>query len=133
MSFREKSAWIQLLSVLLVYGYYFVRVLPNGKPDAGLFLVCVFVLVAVQIVAHAAVAIPRPKEANARADERERSIAQRALVPAYYVAKLGMMAVLVMMLFSPERWASLHHLFLVLVLSTVVRLAMQIHLTRLAH
>ena len=57
MSFREKTAWISLLTTLVVWGYYFtvlLRALSAGNADGGnlmgMFVGCVVLLIAMQIV-----------------------------------------------------------------------------------
>ena len=86
MSFREKSAWISLLSISLIYGVYFWSVVHAG-PQAGFhfgsLLATVIALIVVQIVLHIVVAIAAPKEAKAPRDEREKLIELKATRIAY--------------------------------------------------
>lgn len=77
LSFQEKSAWLLFLSLLLVFGLYFASVLPsesaNVRPDQVLLFVGVVVLLVVlQIVGHALLAI---QDRRTEADERDRLIA----------------------------------------------------------
>ena len=62
LSFREKSLWLMLVSLVGVFGYYFVTVLPTDAVDVLPHQVVVFslalvVLVIAQIVGHALIAI----------------------------------------------------------------------------
>jgi uncharacterized membrane protein len=86
MSFREKSAWISLLSIALIYGVYFGSVIHAG-PHAGFhfgsLLATVIALIVVQVVLHIVVAIAAPKEAKAPRDEREKLIEFKASRIAY--------------------------------------------------
>jgi uncharacterized membrane protein len=86
MSFREKSAWISMLSISLICGAYFWSVIHAG-PHAGFhfgsLLATVIALVVVQIVLHIVVAIAAPKEAKAPRDEREKLIELKATQIAY--------------------------------------------------
>jgi hypothetical protein len=87
MPFREKSAWISLVSMSGIYGIYFWSVIHAG-PQAGGFrfgslLETIIALVVVQIVLTVAVAIFSPKEAKAPRDEREKLIELKAARVAY--------------------------------------------------
>jgi uncharacterized membrane protein len=86
MPFREKSAWISLLSSALIYGVYFWSVVSAG-PHAGFhfgsLLATVIALIVVQVVLHIVVAIAAPKEAKAPRDEREKLIELKATRVAY--------------------------------------------------
>ena len=94
MSFREKSAWISLISILLVSGFFFLRVpwtlTPSSSPKLvhGL-LFCVVALVVLEVVAHVVVAIRAPEDAQAPKDERERLIDLEATRAAHYVYAVG--------------------------------------------
>jgi hypothetical protein len=85
MSFREKSAWISLLSISLIYGVYFWSVVHAGPRGFhfGSLLATVIALIVVQIVLHIVVAIAAPKEAKAPRDEREKLIELKATRIAY--------------------------------------------------
>ena len=90
MPFREKSAWITLISMLASFGAYYglivARVVsPHGRDTLHLLFVCVGALVALQIILHVLAATLSPREANTAADERERHIRARALGVGYYV------------------------------------------------
>ena len=87
MSFREKSAWISMLSMSGIYGFYFWSVVHAG-PKAGGFhfgslLETIIALVVFQIVLTIAVAIFTPREAKAPRDERDKLIELRAMRVAY--------------------------------------------------
>jgi hypothetical protein len=86
MSFREKSAWISLLSIALIYGVYFGSVIHAG-PHAGFhfgsLLATVIALTVAQIVLHIVIAITAPKDAKAPRDEREKLIELKASRFAY--------------------------------------------------
>jgi hypothetical protein len=87
MSFREKSAWISLLSMAGIYGVYFWSVI-HARPEArglhfGGLLGTIVALVVVQIVLTVGVAIFAPTEANAPRDERDKLIELRAMRVAY--------------------------------------------------
>jgi hypothetical protein len=99
MSFREKSAWITLVSVLVCFGLYFWE-LVAGRVGAlaslHLLLAAVAALVVLQLVLTAVAAATTPKDARAPADERERLIQWRSQSIGYYV-----LMVLALLLFAP--------------------------------
>lgn len=80
MCFREKTAWISLLSMAGIYGLYFWSVIQH-RP--GSLLVTIIALVFVQTGLTIVVAVFDPKEAQARRDEREKLIDLRATRIAY--------------------------------------------------
>jgi hypothetical protein len=104
MSFREKSAWITLVSVLICFGVYFWELVAShaGGHRLGalaslhLLLLAVSALVMLQIALTAFAAATSPKDARAPADERERVIQWRSHSIGYYV-----LTVLALLLFVP--------------------------------
>jgi hypothetical protein len=96
MSFREISAWITLVTVLICFGVYFGgiasgSVSPRGLDTLHLLLVCVIALVALQCVLHWVAAALHPSDARAPKDERERLIQWRAQSLGYYVLMVGVL------------------------------------------
>lgn len=85
MPFKEKSAWIMaalLLSLGAAY-FYFVAVISSASgqlatPMLRSIIIYTVFLTILSIVGHTVIAILAPREANAAADERERSIFDRA-------------------------------------------------------
>jgi hypothetical protein len=100
MSFREKSAWITLISVLVCFGSYF------GGLAGGWFdrysissfhyaLISIVALVALQLVLHLIVALRNPQEARAPRDEREQLFVNRSRSIGYYVLMIWMIGLVV--------------------------------------
>ena len=90
MSFREKIAWISVVSTILVWGGFFGFMAATGGTAHGMVYVTGFVGAVVAqaiIVAAAAIvtALLSPKEASAARDERDRNISRRAYAYAYPV------------------------------------------------
>jgi hypothetical protein len=87
MSFREKTAWISLLSMSGIYGFYFWSVFRHGAQPGGVhfggLLGTIIALVIVQVVLTVAVAVVTPEEAKAPRDAREKLIELRAMRFAY--------------------------------------------------
>jgi hypothetical protein len=101
MSFREKSAWITLVTVLLCFGIYFGAILTgyidgHGRRSMHLLLLCVLVLVLLQLVLGRIAVLSTPGPERALRDERELQIQWRARSFGYYV-----LMVLAISLFIP--------------------------------
>jgi hypothetical protein len=101
VSFREKSAWITLVSVLVCFGAYFGSILTGRVSGQGfdtlhLLIVCVIGLVVLQVALNRIAAMTTPKDGRAPKDEREVLIQWRSHTFGYYV-----LVVLVLALFIP--------------------------------
>jgi hypothetical protein len=105
MSFREKTAWVSMVSSIGVYAYYFLTLwtaLRAGEAEGGrflgLFVLCVFAMVVIQVAAAILMTVLAPKEAILPIDERERAIERRAGSAAFFALN-GL--VLTAAMFSP--------------------------------
>ena len=92
MSFREKSAWITVITLLVVSVLFVLHMPPPWSlaPKPNLFMFHVLLLlvvsfVVIEIIAHVVVALRAPRDARAPRDERDRLIALKARSLAYYV------------------------------------------------
>jgi hypothetical protein len=94
MSFREKSAWITLVTVLICFGAYFgdlvaLRLRADGPIHAHtqfhLLFLSVLALVVLQCGLTWIAARLTPPDGRAPADEREREIQWRSHTLGYYV------------------------------------------------
>jgi len=129
MPFREKSAWISLLSVLAIYGYYFVSLARSDRHAAAGFgglLGTIVALVIVQTVLNIAVAIYKPKEAKAPRDERERLIDLRSTRCAYAGLATGVAFAIFFAGFNPPIVFNANALLFILVTAEALRNACQI-------
>ena len=122
MSFREKSAWITLVSVLLCFGAYFGTVFTHwGRLDprtnGWLLLSCVGAFVILQIALSVIAVLTTPKDGRSPQDERERTIQSRSHTIGYYV-----LVVLVLMLGLPLHLSHIaaHQLMLFALLALVI-------------
>lgn len=94
MSFREKSAWVTLIAILLVSVLFFLHgpdVL-SGDFDAWevhLVGLCIAAFIVIEVVAYIVLFIRYPKDARTPKDERERLIDLKATRLAAYVYVLG--------------------------------------------
>lgn len=97
MSFREKSAWITLVTVLGCFGVYFGVLVTGtvGHEGFGLlhvFLGCVAAMVLLQAALHALAA---RRSRKAPHDERERLIQLRSHTVGYYVLVAGVIGLFI--------------------------------------
>lgn len=100
MSFREKSAWITLITLVLMSSLWALHfpwerpftLAPEPNPFVFHSLVLATIsFVVIEIVAHVIVAVRAPREASARADERERLIGLKGTrLGAYVYAVLSL-------------------------------------------
>ncbi len=101
MSFREKSAWITVVTVLLCFGGYFGAIAAGWVPARGLgalYLLAhsVLALVVLQVVLIVIALRTTPKDGRAPRDEREAAILARSHTIGYYVLLIS-----VVLLFVP--------------------------------
>jgi hypothetical protein len=97
MSFREKSAWITLLTVVVCFGVYF-GALATGRVTRGfgevhLLLACVLVLAVLQLGLGFVAARTTPRDGRAPRDEREILIQARSHTLGYYLLIVLVLAV----------------------------------------
>jgi hypothetical protein len=103
MSFREKSAWITLITLVFVSLLWSAHwpwrraftLAPDPNPMVFHALVLATIsFIVIIIIAHVVVAIRAPREASAPADERERLIALKATrIGAYVYAGLSLSSI----------------------------------------
>lgn len=107
MPFREKSAWIMSIA-LLVGGFLYFGAVVSAWSEFGqlaspaiprivAYTVC---LVVIAIVGHIVIAALAPKDANAPVDEREKQIFTRAGYYSSYVFGAGVVTSLGIYVFS---------------------------------
>ncbi len=131
MAFREKLAWVTLGSMLITYSIYFWLLAtrfdlssPDGPPTVAMLALFGMVTVAqviVIVIATSVLAIRAQKDANAKADERDRAIARRGASVAYFVLMVGMILVGVVMPFGDPRWKITNAALLALVIAEATR------------
>lgn len=100
MPFREKSAWITLISVILTFGSYYGALALGLFPPMslasfhiGLGVIVGFVVL--QIVLRLIAFAMSPKDARLPRDERERMIEARSHTIGYYVQMAGILLVVI--------------------------------------
>ncbi len=125
MAYREQTAWLTLVAMLIAYTIYFGMVL-TGQVGPRLFdiLLPFGVIAAIQAVAvitgHIFLAIRNGPDAR-QADERDRAIARRGSTAGYYILIVGMIVVGVVMPFSDPAPKIVNTALLTIVLAETVR------------
>jgi hypothetical protein len=137
MPFREKSAWVSLISSLVVYGWYFATytaALTAGHATRALFsgrlVRTFFVLVVLGIALQVVIAVRAPSDANAPADERERLISLKATRIAYAVLATGVVLAIGALWAGSESFFAMNMLFFFFVAASVANYATEIVLFR---
>jgi uncharacterized BrkB/YihY/UPF0761 family membrane protein len=127
MAFREKTAWLTLVTMLIAYGAYFGIVGPQVDFGARHLADIIWTFGAVaaahamaMIVGCVVLAIMARREAQASADERDHAIERRGTAIAYYVLIVGIVLVGVVLPFSGPPWRIINAALGVLVLAEVV-------------
>lgn len=102
MSFREKNAWIAVVTAIVVWGYYFAVVWQgvgartlDGQALWNLFLICMGLTIALMLGLNLLAARRRMKDFGAAPDELEREVesgAARVTKPLFEWAVLGISA-----------------------------------------
>jgi hypothetical protein len=100
MSFRERTAWITLATILICLGVYYGAITSglvayNTWNAFHLALVSLAALALLQVVLNLAASVLNPKDARTPRDERERMIHARSHIIGYYVLMLGLAGLLV--------------------------------------
>ncbi|MEO0366743.1 MAG: hypothetical protein AAF265_14765 [Pseudomonadota bacterium] len=128
--FEEKSAWIQLIALIVVLGGYFFVALQmhtGGVHDirayVPVFAVSVILLVIVMVFGHiAAVAMTR----NDDRDERDNVIAWRSEYLSSWVVAVGVLAAITAMVFGINTVLVAHGLLLSLLASELLSSSLKI-------
>lgn len=90
MSFREKSAWIQFLTLAIIAGGYYLAIYLDWIPSSGaehfrILSRCIGAFIVIQIVLHIIAALQNLDDARSPRDERETAISHRSHTYGYYV------------------------------------------------
>lgn len=128
MSYREKIAWLSLITMAVTFGPYFAIVaagpplgeaLPNLR-QLGLFAVIAIVQMLILGVGHLYLRRRSPQDARTPPDERDRAIMRRSISSAYYVLIAGMILVGCVMPFSSSGWTITNAALVMIVAAEVV-------------
>ncbi len=138
LSFKEKSTWISLIIMLVVWGYYFNEIrltLGDGVVERietiVMFVVALVILVVLNIAGHIIIAVGSPREANEPEDERDRLILQRAGNISGSV--LGVAVIIIAGAGMFQKYSSVlmaHMLLLALIISQITEDALRLYYYR---
>jgi uncharacterized membrane protein (DUF485 family) len=139
MTFREKSAWIMFLALLVVGVVYFYLVgvtwSESGQlaqpmlPQVVIYTVCLVVLA---VISHIVIAIMAPKEADMPADEREKQVIVRAGHYSSYVLAAGVVLSLGLYLYLRDGDLLFYTIFASLMAGQIAEYVLQITFYRTA-
>lgn len=136
MSFREKSAWITFVSLVVAFTpfFFFSYQALTGQLGHGRARTLAFLLIAgfvvLEVVLHAAAAALSPQDARTPRDERERLIAMRAAHAAYPVLLAGGLASAAVIHVTTSAWVMQQAVLFTVVLAELVKFGVQIVLFR---
>lgn len=107
MSFREKSAWVTLIAILLVSLLFFThgpRVFAGrvGAWELHLVGICIAAFVLIEVVAHLVLYLRNPRDARTPKDEREQLADLKATRLAAYVFVLGSFVAILTSVHAPN-------------------------------
>lgn len=98
LSFQEKSVWVSLIAIVVVFGYHFSEVFGTTEVTTSGDLVVrligvIIMLVVIEIALHILIAVSEIQDAadGGAMDERDRLIATRASRNAYFVLFIGVL------------------------------------------
>jgi hypothetical protein len=131
MPFKEKIAWISVVTTVIVWGSYFAYVLATGWERPGMVYIVGFVgavIVQAVLVASAAIvtALLAPADASAASDERDRAVAHRAYAFAYPVLLTLIVCVAASMHFGVHAIGMAYGIMAAIVVAEIVHYAAQI-------
>lgn len=131
-SFQEKSSWVTLATVVVVFGFYFAVSLPGATVDIRphqvfRFTGFVVILAAIQVIGHVAIAL---HDRRTQTDERDRLIALRGTRNGAYVLSAGVFGALCVGLLVPGNFAFMHALLGAWVVAQLVETGSRLWLYR---
>ena len=129
MPYREKTAWLTLIAMVVTCGPYFAIVawdflprepLPNVR-QLGLYAVAAVAYGLILGIGYLYRSRVSPEEARTPPDERDRAIMRRSISFAYYVLMAGVIEVGVVMPFSSSGWTIINAALFTIVAAEIVR------------
>lgn len=128
MPYREKTAWLSVVTMLITFGPYFVFAAlqsPEGDAVPNVGQLAIFALTAVvQVIilgaGHLVLRRGSPDDARTPPDERDREIIRRSISYAYYVLIVGMILVGCVMPFNSDGWAIINAALFMIIAAEIV-------------
>ena len=126
MTFQEKSNWILVVIMGVVYGWYFAVVLPEARSTPvddidyqTTLLLMVIPLVVIAAISHIVIAALSPKDSDA-SDERDKWIDLHGSRVEVYVLSVGALGSLFLAMAEFEHFWIAHAILATLVLSEII-------------
>ncbi|MGA8025625.1 MAG: hypothetical protein WB992_00655 [Bryobacteraceae bacterium] len=128
MAYREKTAWLSLIAMVVTFGPYFTVVASGshsgeGMPNLrqlGLFAVAAIVQMLILGVGHLVLRRVSALDSRSTPDERDRAIMSRSVRSAYYVLIAGMILVGCVMPFHSSGWTIINAALFMIVAAEIV-------------
>ena len=128
MPYREKTAWLSLLAMLVTFGPYFTLVATRALPSEpmpnlrqlSLFAVTAIVQMFILGIGHLYLRRGSTQEARVPLDERDQAIMRRSVSSAYYVLIAGMILVGCVMPFRSGGWSIVNAALFMIIAAEVV-------------
>lgn len=128
MAYREKTAWLTLLCMIVAYGIYFPMMALRETPPTLFDILWSFGIVAglqaVAVILGSIVFAIQTEPAARRADERDKAIARRGASAGFYVLMAGTILVGVVMPFTEPAPKIVNTTLLALVIAQAVSLVL---------
>jgi hypothetical protein len=131
MPFKEKIAWISVITTVLIWGTFFGFMLATGFRYAGAlyfgaFTLAIVIQAALAAAAAIVVAVLAPADAGAASDERDRRIAHRAYAYAYPVLLALVVCVAASLHFGIHAIGMAYEIMAAIVIAEIVHYGVQI-------
>lgn len=128
MPYRERTAWLSLLAMIVTFGPYFTMIatgyLPSGPMpnlrQLATFAVTAVVQALILGVGHLYLRRASIQDARTPLDERDQAIMRRSVSSAYYVLIAGMILVGCVMPFNSSGWSIVNAALFMIVAAEVV-------------
>ena len=128
MAYREKTAWLTLLCMIVAYGIYFPMMALRETPPTLFDILWAFGIIAgtqaVAVIVGSIVLAIQTEPAARRADERDKAIARRGASAGFYVLMAGTILVGVVMPFTEPAPKIVNTTLLALVIAQAVSLVL---------
>ena len=131
MTFKEKMAWLSVITTIVVWGAYFgfllttARHLP-GPGQFGGFIAAVIVQTGLVTVGAIVSAVLSPRDAGAESDERDKAVSRRAYAFAYPVLLSLIVCVAASMHFGMDARGMTYEIMASIVIAEIVHYGAQI-------
>jgi O-antigen/teichoic acid export membrane protein len=134
MPFKEKIAWISVVTTILVWGSYFAAAvraaMTGGVPHPTIYMAgftaALIIQTILMVIATTVTAVLAPKDASAASDERDKEISRRAYSMAYPVLLGLIVCVAASVHFGATPWDLVNGMMAAIVIAEIVHYGAQI-------